>query len=350
MDSENEVMNLISQALLSAIRAALRWSTLFSAAAITISTSGAFATDKLYAIYSAHSLSHVYPWIAQESGIFKKYELEVPLVYVPAGAPAVATILTGDSEITQQGAGGLVRAFVLGNRDLVFIGGVKNILTHSIVGKRDISTPEQLRGKKIGVGRYGSTTHYFAVQVLRRIGLNASDVSLVQTGGGPDTFAALVGNVVDTAALAAPSDQRALELGYHYIIFGPALRIPYAATAYNTRRSIMAKRPQVLARFMRAMAESAKIAQTDRTYTLKVLGKFLRIQNQKVLEASYDSEIKALEPRLAIRADGLKANLDEISSTEPRAKNVQAEEMMDTRYLDEMTRAGFFDQLWATKR
>lgn len=343
-------MNLISQALLPAIRTALRWSILFNAIAVTLSTSAAFAADKLYAVYSAHSLSHVYPWIAQESGIFKKYDLEVPLVYVPAGAPAVATILTGDSEVTQQGAGGLIRAFILGNKDLVFIGGVKNVLTHSIVGKRDISTPEQLRGKKIGVGRYGSTTHYFATQVVRRIGLNPSDVSFVQTGGGPDTFAALVGNVVDTAALAAPSDTRALELGYHYIIYGPDLRIPYAATAYNTRRSIMAKRPQVLGRFMRAMAESAKIAHTDRNYTLKVLGKFLRIQNQKILEASYNSEIKALEPRLAMRTDGLKANLDEITPTEPRAKNVQAEDMVDTRYLDEMTRTGFFDQLWATKR
>lgn len=332
------------------IPARLRWSILVSFTAVKLLTADAFAADKLYAIYSAHSLSHVYPWIAQESGIFKKYDLEVPLVYVPAGAPAVATILTGDSEVTQQGAGGLVRAFVLGNRELVFIGGVKNILTHSIMGKRDIRTPEQLRGKKIGVGRYGSTTHYFAIQVLRRFGLNVSDVSFVQTGGGPDTFAALVGNVVDTAALAAPSDQRALELGYHYIIYGPELRIPYAATAYNTRRSIMAKRPQVLGRFMRAMAESAKIAQTDRNYTLKVLGKFLRIQNQTILAASYDSEIKALEPRLAIRLDGLKANLEEISPTEPRAKNVQAEEMVDTRYLDEMTKSGFFNQLWERRQ
>ena len=319
-------------------------------AAFSSPISPALAADKLYAIYTAHSLSHVYPWIAQESGIFKKYELEVPLVFVPAGAPAVATILTGDSEVTQQGAGGLVRAFVLGNRDLVFIGGVKNILTHSLVGSREVKRPEQLRGKKIGVGRYGSTTHYFAIQVLRRVGLEAGDVSFIQTGGGPDTFAALVGKVVDAAALAAPSDTRALELGYQYIIYGPDLRIPYAATAFNTRRAIMGKRPQVLGRFMRAMAESAKIAHQDREFTSKVLGKYLRIDNQRILDASYDSEIKALEPRLAIKLDGLKANLEEITPTEPRAKNVKAEEMVDTRYLDEMTRTGFFDQLWSNRR
>jgi len=332
------------------IRTLLQCSVLLSVTALTLLGSGAFAADKLYAIYSAHSLSHVYPWIAQESGIFKKYDLEVPLVYVPAGAPAVATILTGDSEVTQQGAGGVVRAFVLGNRDLVFIGGVKNILTHSIIAKRDIKTPEQLRGKKIGVGRYGSTTHYFAVQVLRRFGLDAGDVNFIQTGGGPDTLAALVGQVVDAAALASPSDTRALELGYHYVIYGPDLRIPYAATAFNTRRTIIAKRPLVLGRFMKAMAEAAKIAHTDREHTVKVLGKYLRIQNRKILEASYDSEIKALEPRLAIRLDGLKGNLEEISPTEPRAKNVQAEDMIDTRYLDEMGKTGFFDQLWAGRR
>src|ERR1041384_7446676 len=228
---------------------------LVGALAIILFMPEGFAADKLYAIYTAHSLSHVYPWIAQETGIFKRYDLEVPLVYVPAGTPAVATILTGDSEVTQQGAGGLIRAFVLGSRDLVFIGGVKNILTHSIVGKRDVKSPEQLRGKKIGVGRYGSTTHYFAIQVLRRVGLDTADVSFIQTGGGPDTLAALIGQVVDAAALAAPSDTRALELGYQYIIYGPDLRIPYAATAINTRRSIMAKRPQAIGRFMRALAE-----------------------------------------------------------------------------------------------
>src|SRR5689334_6267703 len=70
-------------------------SSLVGVLAVVLFVPEAFAADKLYAIYTAHSLSHVYPWIAQETGIFKKYDLEVPLVYVPAGAPAVATILTG---------------------------------------------------------------------------------------------------------------------------------------------------------------------------------------------------------------------------------------------------------------
>ena len=312
--------------------------------------SGAIAADKLMAIYTARVMSQAYPWVAEEAGIFKKYDLEVPLIFVTAGAPAVATILAGDSELTQQGAAGLTRAFVQGNRDIVFIGGIKNILTHSVVAQPDIKKPENLKGKRIGVSRIGSNPHYFAVQALRRFGLESRDVSYIQTGGAPETLAALIAQGIDAAVLTVPTDAQALKLGYHYVIYGPELRISYAATTFNTRRSIIAKRPQVLGRFMRAMAESAKIMHTDREFTYRVLEKYLRIDDRKLLEASYNVEIKSLEPRLALKLEGLQATLDEIAPVEPRAKSVKPEEMMDGRYLDEMEKSGFSDQLWSGKR
>ena len=312
--------------------------------------SGAIAADKLMAIYTARVMSQAYPWVAEEAGIFKKYDLEVPLIFVTAGAPAVATILAGDSELTQQGAAGLTRAFVQGNRDIVFIGGIKNILTHSVVAKPDIKKPENLKGKKIGVSRIGSNPHYFAVQALRRFGLESRDVSYIQTGGAPETLAALIAQGIDAAVLTVPTDAQALKLGYHYVIYGPELGISYAATTFNTRRSIIAKRPQVLGRFMRAMAESAKIMHTDREFTYRVLEKYLRIEDRKLLEASYSVEIKSLEPRLALKLEGLQATLDEIAPVEPRAKSVKPEEMVDARYLDEMEKSGFSDQLWSGKR
>lgn len=312
--------------------------------------SAAVAADRLNAIYTARVMSQSMPWIAQETGLFKKYDLDVPLIFVTPGAPAVATILAGDSELTQQGAAGITRAFVQGNRDIAFIGGIKNMLTHSILAKPEIKKAENLKGKRIGVSRIGSNPHYFALQALRHFGLEARDVSFIQTGGAPETLAALVAQGVDAAVLTAPTDAQALGLGYHYVIYGPDLRIPYAATTFNTRRSIMAKRPQVLARFMRAMAESAKILHTDKELTYKVLQKYLRIDDRKILEAGYNAEIKALEPRLAIKLDAFQATLDEITPTEPRAKNVKPQEMVDTRYLDEMEKSGFFDQLWSARR
>jgi hypothetical protein len=134
------------------------------------------------------------------------------------------------------------------------------------------------------------------------------------------------------------------------VIYGPDLKIAYAATTLNTRRSILAKRGPVIARFMRAMAEAAKIMHTDKEYIYKILGKYLRIDDRKLLESSYNVEIKALEPRLTIKLEGIQSTLEEIAPVDPRAKNVKPQEMIDTRYLDEMERSGFMDQIWAGRK
>jgi len=317
---------------------------------IALVPSSIAAADRLYTIYTARVMSQTYPWIAEEAGLLKKYDLDIPLVFVTPGAPAVAAILSGDSEVAVTGAASITRPIVQGNKDPVLIGVVKSMLTHSILAKPEIKRPEQLKGKRIGVSRIGSNPHYFAVQALRHFGIDSREVSYIQTGGAPETLASLVAQGIDAAVLTVPTDAQALKLGYHYVVYGPDLKIAYAATTFTTRRSIIAKRGPVIGRFMRAMAEAAKIMHTDKEYIYKVLGKYLRIDDRKLLEASYNVEIKALEPRLAIRPEGLQSTLDEIAPTEPRAKNVKPQEMVDTRYLDEMEKSGFFDQLWAGKK
>ena len=328
----------------------VRWLALLMACGVLFVTPVVSAADKLNAIYTARVMSQSMPWVAQEAGLFKKHDLDVQLIFVTPGAPAVATMLTGDSELSIQGAGALSRALVQGNKEVVFIGGIKNVLTHSFLAKPEIKKAENLKGKRIGVSRIGSNPHYFAVQALRHFGLESRDVSFIQTGGAPETLAALVAQGIDAAVLTSPTDSQALGLGYQYVIYGPDLRIPYAATTFNTRRSVIAKRPQVLARFMRAMAESAKILHTDKEYTFKILQKYLRVNDRKILEAAYNAEIKALEPRLALKLDALQANLDEIAPVDPRAKNIKPQELVDSRFLDEMEKSGFFDRLWGEKK
>lgn len=305
--------------------------------------------DKLNFLYTARVMSQAYPWIAQEAGLFKKYDLDVPVVFVTPGAPSAAAIISGDSEVAQIGAATITRPFVQGSRDLVFIGGVKSALTHSIIAKPDIKRPEQLKGKRIGVSRIGSNPHYFAVQALRQFGIDARDVSYIQAGGAPETLSALMAQGIDAAVLTVPTDAQALRLGYHYVVYGPDLKIAYAATTLVSRRSILAKRAAVVGRFMRAMAEAAKIMHTDKEYTYKIMEKYLRIDDRKLLEASYTVEIKALEPRLAMKLEGFQTTLDEIVPTEPRAKTIKPQEMLDNRYLDEMEKGGFFEQIWGRK-
>jgi NitT/TauT family transport system substrate-binding protein len=307
----------------------------------------AAAAEKLVGLYSARVMSQSMPWIAQEAGLFQKYNLDFDLVFIASSGMATAAILGGDAEVILTGGVGIVRAFVQGNTDLSFIGGVKNVMTQSILAGGGVKRPEDLKGKKIGVSRLGGNTHYFTIQALRRHGMEPGrDFTFIQTGGDPEALAAMVGGGVDAATLTAPSDARALSLGYRYVIYGPDLRIPYAATAFVTRRSLLTKRGPVVGRFMRAMAEASKILHTDREFTYKVLGKQLRITDRGILDSAYNAEIKALEPRMVVKTEALQAILDEVAPTDPRAKNVKPQELVDLRYVEEMEKSGFFEQIW----
>ena len=216
-------------------------------------------------------------------------------------------------------------------------------MTQSILAKPEITRLEQLRGKRIGVTRIGSNTHYFTVQAFRRAGMNTDkDITFIQTGGEAETVGALMAGRIDAATLLPPSDGRALALGFRYVVFGPDIGITYAASTIATRRSLMAKRGPVIGRFMRAMAEASRAMHRDKELVFRVMEKQLRIKDRAVLEASYAIEMKVMEPRLEMKAPALQPMIEEVARTNPRANEVKPQEMMDRRYLAEMESSGFF--------
>ena len=308
------------------------------------------AADKFVTIHSSRVMSQSMPWMAQEAGLFKKYNLDHELVFIASSGIVTAALLGGDADMTVTGGIGNVIAYVRGSTDVVFIGGVKNTMTQTLVAGGNIKKPEDLKNKRIGVSRIGGNSHYFTIQALRRYNMEPNrDFSFLQTGGDPETLAALLSGGIEVANLTPPTDAQAIARGYHYVVYGPDLKIPYAATAFVTKRSLLAKRGQVVGQYMRAMAETARIMHTDREFVYKVLGKYLRITDRNVLDSAYNAEIKVLEPRLVIKNEALQAILDEVAQTDPRAKKVKPQELIDSRYLDEMEKSGFFDQVWAKK-
>lgn len=308
------------------------------------------AADKFVTIHSSRVMSQSMPWMAQEAGLFKKYNIDHELVFIASSGIVTAALLGGDADMTVTGGIGNVIAYVRGSTDVAFIGGVKNTMTQTLVAGGNIKKPEDLKGKRIGVSRIGGNSHYFTIQALRRYNMEPNrDFSFLQTGGDPETLAALLSGGIEVANLTPPTDSQAIAKGYHYVVYGPDLKIPYAATAFVTKRSLLAKRGQVVGQYMRAMAETARIMHTDREFVYKVLGKYLRITDRSVLDSAYNAEIKVLEPRLVIKNEALQAILDEVAPTDARAKKVKPQELIDSRYLDEMEKSGFFDQLWAKK-
>ena len=304
------------------------------------------AAERLVALQSAPSIAMALPWFADEARLYSKYDLDFQLVYIPSSGIVTAAMSSGNGNVGIVGGEGPMRAFIAGNTDFVFIGSIKNILTHSIMGKADIKRPEDLKGKRIGVGRIGGNGHYFAVYGMRAKGLDPlRDASLIQTGGAPETIRALVSGAVDAASVTTPQDTRAAFLGYNYVIDGREIRPPFIAAGFVTLRSLIAKRPKAVSQFMHAMAESLKIMISDRDVAFRVISKKIGLTDRKVFDAAYNQELKVLEPKFEIRPMAIQATLDEIARTDPRAKQVKAEQLIDRRFLDEMEKDGTFERL-----
>jgi ABC-type nitrate/sulfonate/bicarbonate transport system substrate-binding protein len=164
----------------------------------------ALGADKLIGIHSARVMSQSMPWIAQEAGLFKKYNLDFQLVFISSSGMVTAALLGGDAEMTLTGGVGNVRAYVKGATDVVFVAGVKNVMTQSILAGANVKRPEDLKGKRIGVPRVGGNSHYFTIQALRRFSMEPErDYAFIQTGGEPESLAALIGGGVDAATMTA---------------------------------------------------------------------------------------------------------------------------------------------------
>jgi len=155
----------------------------YSLLALLIVPAKSLAADRLIGLHSAQVMSQSMPWIAQEAGLFKKYDLDFRLVFIPSSPVATAATLNGDAEIGVTGAVGNVRAYVQGFTDLVFIAGMKNILTHSVLGKPDMKRPEDLKGKKVGLPEYQLTANVWARAILQDDhGVKPSDIHWIRGG------------------------------------------------------------------------------------------------------------------------------------------------------------------------
>ncbi|HZA56793.1 MAG TPA: ABC transporter substrate-binding protein [Candidatus Udaeobacter sp.] len=306
------------------------------------------AAEKLIGIHSARTMSQSMPWIAEEAGLFRKYDLDFQLVYISSAPLVTAAILGGDGEVAISGGEAIIRAFAQGATDLVFVGSAKNTLTHSILAKPEIKRPEDLKGKKIGLTRIGSNSHYFVIQALRQNRMEPTEVNFIQTGGQVENLGALLSGAVDAATMTGPSGgSRAVAQGFRYVVYGPDLRIPFAAATLVTRRSVIRARGPVIEKFVRIMAEAVKIMFMDKELTYKVLAKQLRISERKVLDAAYDEEIKVMERRLEFKTEAFQAILEETAKVDARAKKIRPQDLIDRRYLDTLEKGGFFDKLWA---
>ena len=307
-------------------------------------------SSSLTAFYTAPVVSMAPMWIAKEAGFFKKQGLDVKLVFIASGPLGTTSILSGDVDVGIIGGFAPIRAIAGGAKSLVIIGQSKNRMTGAIVGKKEIATVQELKGKRLGIDRIGSNPDMFTQAALARFNMDPlKDLNYVQLGSIGQGIPALKAGTIDALTTSAPHDLFAQRLGYKVILDITALKIPFASTVLLSARNTVERKQADLTRFMRAYAEAMHYFLTNAEGTNQIVAKYTKVEDRDVNAYAIDSESKAVERTLQIDPKGIELILALISKSVPQATSAKAEDFYDPRFFTELRDSGFLKRLWGDK-
>jgi NitT/TauT family transport system substrate-binding protein len=287
------------------------------------------------------------PWLAKEAGIFKKHGLDVEVIATPSGVEGMNALIAGEITFLQI-AGATTATAAVGGADVVVIGTTIGTLVLNLMVRPEIEKAEQLRGKAIGISRFGTTIDTGARIALRHFGLvPEKDVSIVQIGGMESIVPAMSGGRIQGGILSYPATGRAKKLGYRELLDIASLNMPYASTGITTRGEVIRKDPDLVRRFMSAEVEAIARMKRDRPFTINVMGKFLRTNDQEQLSEAYDiyaNKHLAKVPMPTVEA--MRAVLEELELRNPKAKGQDPKRFFDDRFVRDLQSSGFIDALY----
>ena len=295
--------------------------------------------------YAALTAGQVAPWMAKEAGYFSKYGIEAELIYIPAVA-ATQALIAGEIQLAQV-TGVSTSGAILAGADVRIIASVQDRLAGSIYARPEIKTPEDLKGKKLGISRFGAVSETGAAMFLARFGLKrGTDVAIIQLGGLPEIVTAMERGGVDAGFANPPQTSRARRLGMRELFDLNALGVELQQTCVTVTTKYLRERRPVVRSFLQAYTEGLHRFMTDRDYSIQVLKKYLRVDDKELLDDAYSFYSQRLQKIPYPTLKGIKFILDEMAERQPRAKNVAPESFVDISLLQEIEQSGFFKQLW----
>ncbi|MBI2228048.1 MAG: ABC transporter substrate-binding protein [Deltaproteobacteria bacterium] len=266
---------------------------------------------KLNVIYPAISGVSNALWVAAEANTFAKYGLEITLLYIPSAPQVVRVMLAGDSPISFTGGAPVVNAN-LGGADLVFIGGVANMPAFYLMATSDIKSIEDLKGKTVGVTRFGSSTDFTMRYVLQKHGLQPDkDVTLLQIGGMPELAAAISKRLILAAPFSSPTNLRAKKAGAHVLI------------------------------------DMAKAGIAFPHQNIAVIRKYTRDQDEEILETTYQYGLDYIARPPYPTREGIVETLKQ--TAHPKAKTANPDDFVDMSLVKGLEDSGFFKQIGLQK-
>jgi len=307
--------------------------------------------EKVVFGYSAIAGAQAVPWVAKEAGLFEKYGLDLTLIYLDGGSKATQAMMSGDVPIAQIGGNAPIVARLKGG-DVTIIAGVINVLAYSLIVSPEIKRPEDLRGRKLAVSRYGSNSDYATRKILVKWGLRPDrDVAIIQIPGGqPTRLAALQNGQVGGLVAQPPVTNLARKLKLGILAEPDDFGSAYPNTPVAAPSRYLKERRSVAQRFMRAFVEAIYVYKTQPDFSKKVIAKYMRVSDPDAVEDSYQFFSRLVPAKPYPPLEGIKEALLELGEKDSKARNARPESFADMSLVKELDDAGFIDGLYKGKK
>ena len=284
------------------------------------------AQDKLRVGLSSVSATSGSIWVAEEKGLFRKHGIDAEVIIIGGGASrVVSSLIAGEIQYSVGGGDAVVRSALRGADTVLVASPLKTGLQRLMV-RPDIKTPAELKGKKVGITRFGSASHWVLQLFLRKWGMRSEDIQMVQLGSSPAMFASLEKAVVDGAVFTIPTFFVAEDRGYRILADPVDLDIYYLQNSVDSTKSLLRQKHDQAVRFVKGICEGLAYFKKNRKESLAVLQRKLRIQSAqekdlRYLEASYNllatkfyNQVPYAMPK------AVETTLEFISTEEPKAR------------------------------
>lgn len=322
-----------------------RWMTVWTLfLAIAAGPLPAGAQMKVRVNWSAIAGNQSGVWVAHEEGFFKRNGLDVELLHIPSSSRAIQTMLAGEIAISYVDGRTAVQSSLRG-ADVVMLGAVVNRHVFSFMARPEIKRISDLKGKRIGITRVGSTTHTVALYVTSQAGLKPDEYQILPLVEVPNILTALLAGQIDAGPLSPPTNIRARKAGLSELINLAREGPEYVSVALGTTRSYVKANEEITRRVVRSYAEAVHHLKANKAVALRVIQKYARIKDPEILEATYGEVREYLESVPYVSRKGLEAILSDLVGDEPKARQAKPEDFLDARFVTQLEKEGFFRKL-----
>jgi ABC-type nitrate/sulfonate/bicarbonate transport system substrate-binding protein len=314
--------------------------------ALVASRSSSDAADKIRIGYSGVTVSNAMLWVTDEAKLFQKNGIEPQILYLQTTLGQTAMI-AGEVDMCVY-SGSLLSSARLQGADVVMVTSFLNKPLYRLVVRPEIKTVADLKGKRLGITRFGTVTDSMSRLLVGKLGLDPDkDVSYIQVGDVPILLASLTsGRIIDGAIIQPPYYLKALASGMRVLVNMQEMDISVQQTGLNTTQKFISKNPDVVRRVVKSVIEGIYLMRTNPSVAKHAISKRMQIKDEKEIEDTY-LLLKSFVPiKPYPTLDGFKTIFDDLSRKVPAAKTADPKEFVDTRFIDELDQSGYIDSLY----